>query len=472
MLLAAACTSGNEDESTGNQLNGSAAGAASGAGGVSATAGNAGTQAGASGSLPEAGSSIAIPPSAGASGTSGMSGSIAGASGTDGDSSGTLPTLDADTPFRDVPAACRGIELEGLTHSPGGSTLPNVCAPFHGTYNNPYAIRCIDADPSYASGYPGDAFCILPPPPELGTQLRIGPDDYAVPGSFELAAGAEISNYYNLDAPTTEAHHYYRTNWRMRPGGHHMLIAMLNSDQSDGWAAFGEMGSEFGGRSRSFGGAQRPDVDRPQGTLEVPEENRGLGQELAARQQFSINLHSVNPTTEPVLREVWINVWYMAASEVMHPIDTVALMGSPGDMAVPAGQSLLAEYSCSVGSPTRIISLYGHYHANDKHFSAWVERASGERVAVYDSFAWEDIPVYQYDSLSMNPVANTASRLDGAMSGLLELSAGDRLHFSCDIVNESSQALRFADEATTGEMCILFGAYTGPSPCARVQRVQ
>jgi hypothetical protein len=256
----------------------------------------------------------------------------------------------------------------------------------------------------------------------------------------------------------------------MRPGGHHMLIAMLASDQPDGFRAFGDMGSEFGSMNKSFGGAQRPSVDRPQGTLEIPPENAGLGQELAARQQFSFNLHSINTGEDPILREVWINVWYMDESAVTAPIQTFAGMGSPADMSIPAGQSVQREYACRITSESRIVSMYGHYHAHNRRFGVWLERASGERVSIYESFNWEDIPVYQFDSISSNPQPNADSRSDGALSGLLEVEAGDELHFLCDIQNDSMQALRFADEAITGEMCILFGAYTGANPCAMVQR--
>src|SRR6516164_7709730 len=59
---------------------------------------------------------------------------------------------------------CEGFTLAGLKYSPGGDTLPNKCAPFDATTNNPYAVRCIDAMPTYKTGYPGDEYCILPPP--------------------------------------------------------------------------------------------------------------------------------------------------------------------------------------------------------------------------------------------------------------------------------------------------------------------
>jgi hypothetical protein len=412
-----------------------------------------------------------VAPPMGGAGTSGTAGAAGGPTTGGNDAAVDPPMLDPDAPLSTIPPECKGFEVLGLQYSPGGSTLPNICAPFDGTFNNPYAIRCIDADPSYETGYLGDEYCILPPLEELGTQIHIGPDSYDDAGEFELAPNVEISNFYYVNAPNPAAHYYYRSNWRMRPGAHHMLIALQDQDQADGWRAFGDMGSDFGGGGRSFGGAQRASVDRPQNTLEVPPENAGLGEELAAGQQFSFNLHHINTSGASVLREVWVNVWYEDEQDVTKPIGTFADMGSPADMSVPAGERVQRHYACATAGDTRIISLYGHYHAHGVHFSAWVERASGERVPVYDSFDWEDIPVYQYDSISNNPPANVGSGVDGAMSGILMLAAGDALHFECDINNDSDTALRFADEAITGEMCILFGSFTGADPCVAVQRV-
>jgi hypothetical protein len=48
---------------------------------------------------------------------------------------------------------------------------------------------------------------------------------------------------------------------------------------------------------------------------------------------------------------------------------------------------------------------------------------------------------------------------DGRPHRILELKAGDRFEFECEIVNESSAPLRWANEALTAEMCILRGTY-------------
>ncbi|HKP63647.1 MAG TPA: hypothetical protein VJV78_43230 [Polyangiales bacterium] len=381
---------------------------------------------------------------------------------------------DPKTPFNRLPQSCRGFEVAGIEHSPGGDVLPNTCAPFDGTYNNPYAIRCVDALENYESGFTGDEYCILPPPADKGTQIHVGPTSYtdaAELASFLLEPGKEINTYYYVDAPNAENHYVYRTNWRMRPGSHHMIITMMEGDRNDGWAGASEAGTDFGSLGRNFGGAQRPDQDRPQGTLAVPPENEGLALQIDAKQQFSFNLHHINTGQTPILREAWVNAWYKDESEVTAPIQSLSIFGNPADVAVSPGEHRVLHYQCDVKNDTRIVSLQGHRHANTDRFGIWVERGN-EKIEAYESFDYQDMPTYQYDSVSSNPKPDVGNRVDGAHTGMLELKSGDRLHFVCDIMNRQDKKLRFANELLTGEMCIVFGSYTGEGQvCGQATRV-
>ena len=394
--------------------------------------------------------------------------------GADNDSGPAVEVVDPTTPFDKLPSRCQGFEVKGLRNSPGGEVLPNTCAPFDNLRNNPYAIRCIDADPSYSSGFPGDEFCVLPPPAALGTQVRVGPADYAnVPPEFLMQPGEEKVDYYYTNATTTENHSYYRTNLRMRAGSHHMIIRVTSADHKDGFSTEQDLGAilrEDTATNRSFGGAQRPDADRPEGILAVPPENADMGELLEARQQFSFNLHHFNVTEKALLREAWVNVWYKDESEIKRRIQGISIIGYPADLNIPPGEHRVLHYSCPVSAPVRIITLNGHRHASTSRFGAWVVRKDGSSQSVYESFDYNDMPTYQYDSLSKNPTPSLDRRLDGATTGLLELDAGDQLHFVCDVTNKLQQPLRFANEVNTGEMCILFGTRTGGALCNIVTR--
>lgn len=383
----------------------------------------------------------------------------------DGAHSGVEPASNV-TPSAEpqtIPDDCQGFPLLGLRYSPGGDVLPNTCLPFDTTTNNPYAIRCIDADPSYASGFLGDEYCILPPPPELGTQVRVGPDSYDnIPDGFVLEPGEEIDNYYHQKAPNAEAHHFYRVNLRMRAGSHHMINRMLAEARPDGWSDTGVPALRMGeSGDQGFPGAQRPDQDRPNGTLAVPPENQGHGQRIEANQQFSFNLHHFNVTDEPTLREVWVNIWYKPADDITEALGSIAMVGNPNDINIAPGEQRMLHYECPVEGNTRIVTLNGHRHAWTDRFGAWIERRDGSIDQVYESYQYSDMPTYQYDSISDNPAPDLDRGLDGATSGILTVSPGDRIHFVCDINNGSEQRLRFANEVLTGEMCILFGSSTG-----------
>ena len=81
-----------------------------------------------------------------------------------------------DCPTCAIPKNCQGFPLEGLKYSPGGDVLPNKCKPYNATTNNPYAVRCIDAMAlEFKTRFPGDQYCILPPPPDKGIQVGLHP---------------------------------------------------------------------------------------------------------------------------------------------------------------------------------------------------------------------------------------------------------------------------------------------------------
>jgi hypothetical protein len=316
---------------------------------------------------------------------------------------------------------------------------------------------------------------VLPPPADKGTQIHVGPSDYAkVDPTFLMQSGEEKVEHYYVNATTTEDHTYYRTNLRMRAGSHHMIIRVQSDDHADGWSSeqdlLGTLRADTA-TNRSFGGSQRPDEDRPAGTLAVPPENADMGELLQAGQQFSFDLHHFNLTQNPILREAWVNVWYKPQSEIKRQIQGLSIVGNPRDLNIPAHERRVLHYQCPVSGPVRIITLNGHRHASTTRFGAWVVRANGTTESVYESFNYNDMPTYQYDSQSKNPVPNVDKQLDGASSGLLELAAGDQLHFVCDVTNKLDQPLRFANEVQTGEMCILFGTRTGAALCSLVNRV-
>jgi hypothetical protein len=400
------------------------------------------------------------------------------------------------TPMTAVPGGpitkeCEGFPLEGLTHSPGGTVLPNKCAPFHATTNNPYAVRCVDAWPWFKTAYMGDQFCVLPPTPGEGIQLGHHPqgeDDAwfkavstgdmsgyelaAIPEGWLLEPSDEEERNINI-RHSNEGGNYWRTYNRMRGGSHHMISSTTTSTDTFRW---GPGSPEIGLGGGRVPGSQRTDDNNP-GSMDLPAEDVGLYSMISANVTVVYNMHHFNPTDKPILKEAWQNMWFTKdAMQQVGGIGGLALDQVAGVFAQP-GQIVDIHYSKAIPGDVRVVSLFGHRHAWTTNFSVWVERGGNpaETEIVYQSFDWFDEPTYQYNSQVKNPVAAWQTRSDGAHSGILSLVAGDKLHFNCHIEYTAERAaeekspvtpeqngpLRFANEAFTAEMCILFGGAIG-----------
>ncbi len=385
---------------------------------------------------------------------------------------------------------CEGFKLEGLLHSPGGEVLPNKCEPFHATKNNPYAVRCVDAWPWYKTTFPGDEFCILPPPPDKGVQYGVHPQGAKW---FDIVSKGDVSGYNNLAdewlmadgeeesanfetaATNPQMANFYRSHARMRPGSHHMII---NSDPAkpgdNRWYPVSEGGLLEGaaGLLGALGlpGAQRPDENRPP-SINKPAEDSGLYRVFPANAKVTFNMHHFNASGKQILKEAWTNLWWEEDARIqMHGLRGLDV-GQVITMSIPPGDTQDLHYSWAITQPVRLVEAFGHRHAWTTNFSAWVEKPDGATDIVYQSFQWLDEPTYRYDSVTQNPKPAPDNLTDGASTGVRMLMPGEKLHFNCHIEYTPERAvtekapmpseigtLRFANEAFTGEMCILFGS--------------
>src|SRR5262245_17555442 len=171
--------------------------------------------------------------------------------------------------------------------------------------------------------FAGDELCIAAPPADEGFQVHISPTDYDDPdqlAEFVLEPGVERTDNYYLKSENAGDIYYYRRQYRMRPGSHHMILYSVTSDHPDGWNTSATNGtgtgtgsplipaSGFGDIGRRLGGSQNESKDNPLG--ETPPEDEGIGMPLAAHTQLSVNLHHNNTTAHELLREEWVNFWY------------------------------------------------------------------------------------------------------------------------------------------------------------------
>jgi hypothetical protein len=319
--------------------------------------------------------------------------------------------------------------------------------------------------------YAGDELCIAAPPVGEGFQVHIGPTDYDDPdqvAEFVLAAGVERTDNYYLKTANTDDIYYYRRQYRMRPGSHHMILYAVTSDHADGWnttsttagapgTGTGVPASGFGDIGRRLGGSQNESKDNPLG--ETPAEDEGIGMPLAAHTQLSVNLHHNNTTDHDLLREEWVNFWYVDPATVTQQTNEMFAFGV---LAIQPNTHPTLNYKATVTQDGRILDMYGHRHAHNVRFSVWRNRGA-QRDLVYDGFDWAEPLVLEYSSVTKNATPDDVARKEGGWTGILDLVKDDVVEWECEVNNDTANVLLSTNETINGEMCILVGETLGPT---------
>jgi hypothetical protein len=309
--------------------------------------------------------------------------------------------------------------------------------------------------------FPGDDACLGVPDPDKGFQIHIGPDDYDDPAQiakFSMKPGAESSECYMKKMPNMTEVLYLVYELSGRPGTHHIINTLRADDLPEDWGrcvSFAPGGSNLG----SIGGASKSHMP----PMPIAPENENLGIPLAAHIQAQHDMHYFNLTDAPILREFWMNLYYVKADgDTIRP-NRIAGLGGLGWNTSPIlpGVHTVFSYECPISADGRIIQLLGHTHAHGIRETAHIRHKNGERMKVFEQFDYLEPQIFMYDSLTRNPAF--ADGQAGAKTGLLEVVAGDVLEWECEVNNDSKTALRYVNEVKTGEMCNIWGMSVGPA---------
>lgn len=364
------------------------------------------------------------------------------------------PTMPAapTTPAMNPTPAAPGMGGMGT----GDARFPDACSERRPSWSKP----CHDnPDPcNLKSGYPGDEYCLLPPPEGKGIQIHFGPKNYkdmAEVSKYLLQPGEEFNSYGVVNVPDvagqTGNRYFQYMKVSMRPGSHHLINNLISGKPTEGFVA-GRGGCD-GASMGSFPGTQNLITESPPQGVPAPE-NEGLGRTLPANVSICQNYHRYNTTEKVALSEIWYNIWWIPESEIKEKTSSVTVNGLITSIPPGAKQTITA--TATAGGDGRFVTLFGHRHAHTERFAAWLNDQ-----LIYDSWDWVESRVFNYDSITMNPAPNPAMKIDGAASGMLPFKRGDKIKIECQINNTSDVTLRFANELLTGEMCILFGATVG-----------
>jgi hypothetical protein len=330
------------------------------------------------------------------------------------------------------------------------------------------------ADPcGLHTAFAGDQNCIPKPAYDEGVQVHIGPSSYDDPAIINakdakgnylwlMMPGDERTECYHTITENDVGRYYFKQQYRMRSGSHHMIVSKSNSTATtEGW------GLCSGGIIGSIGGTQNVVEDLPPGGIVAPEDE-GLGRGLDPHSPLDVQLHFYNTTEQPRLREMWVNYIYKPKAEV---ITNLGMLGGFAPLNVPAHSSVTTGNVCRAsdaipsGSPVRIVTLFGHAHTHNQRFVVYHEKpgpsgafTDGTSDVVYDSYDHAEAPQYTFNTVVKNPVPDPVNHVSGALSGILTLQPGEQIRYSCDIVNDTFIDFHGQNEVYTDEMCNLFGS--------------
>jgi hypothetical protein len=318
--------------------------------------------------------------------------------------------------------------------------------------------------PDLHSGFPGDEACIAPPAPGEGMQIHIGPSDYDDPdqiNQFVLHPGEEVAECWSYHTPNDEDIYYQGWTLSGRPGTHHIFNSMLNVEVTDGGGFHVCVDAGLGNspdRLGSLPGAGKPYMPR----AIVAPENEGLGQLVHAKTPSEADMHYFNATDKDILREFWMNIYFIPKEKVTQETIELRGMGGVSWAVVPIepGTDEVYQYECPISKDGRITSMIGHYHAHGKRLTASLRRKNGDRQKLFEMYDYKNAAMFQFDSLAQNPPLMDG--IDGAFSGVLDVLAGDTLEWECHVVNDGDVALDYSNSVQKGEMCNVFGMTVGP----------
>src|SRR4029077_9060892 len=98
-------------------------------------------------------------------------------------------------------------------------------------------------------------------------------------------------------------------------------------------------------QTRNLFGATSPNMDVKQ--IDPSPENVGLAVKLPPTQQAVVQLHVINATDKPLLKEAWANILYTDPSTVKELGDPIFFLGGLG-MNISVGQTVINRGTATV----------------------------------------------------------------------------------------------------------------------------
>lgn len=310
------------------------------------------------------------------------------------------------------------------------------------------------------TGWPGDDMALCVPEEGEGLQLHYGPDfdDAEDVARYTLDPREELEDCYLVESDNDEAQLVNQYSGRMRPQSHHMILWGVTEDPAEPLPrglgtcrGSATLGSSF------YVGSQNLRIDIPDLRNKPDEIEEHAARPLPANQLFSIDMHYLNRSTEPIVRESWINIFFANEEQIEKEAKAIFLV-APLISVPPNSVGTIVHGSCEAPKARTIRLLNGHFHEHGQRFSVYRKRAGEERELVYSSFDWSDPYIGYFTDSVTNPEPNREFGISGGTSGPIQLAAGDALEWECEFDNPTNETVSFG-ELGADQMCIVFGLY-------------
>jgi hypothetical protein len=190
----------------------------------------------------------------------------------------------------------------------------------------------------------------------------------------------------------------------------------------------------------------------------------GYAMRIGPKLQAAIQLHYINTSSEPQLKEAWVNIVYAAPGTVTTWVDPIFWLSGVGMNVAPNSRQIIGgrcETPPDAPPDLRLLQITGHFHAHTERFSAWKVAGDGTRTLIYESYDYQHPGWGKFGEILDNPLPDpTRKTAGGEHDGALYLGPGERVEWECEIVNDTDSPLRWGNKVYEAEMCNLFGTYS------------
>jgi hypothetical protein len=263
-----------------------------------------------------------------------------------------------------------------------------------------------------------------------------------------IEPGEEVlDDCWSFHLPNDTEVAYAEWEFSARPGLHHAMNALYRVEVADGQF---EICLDTGADGSA--GADLPTATNGWIARVAPApENASIGWPLDAHAPAQSRLHNFNFTDLPLLREFWLNLYFPESTPSEYARPLRAAVGA--DWVIEPATDRVWQFECPIDGSGRLLSLRSRILPSTRRLTAWLHRASGERLQILEVLDANEPVSYRYDSVTQNPPM--AEPPSGAYSGMLAIETGDALEWECHVVNDSPATM------TAVHDCDLAGATVG-----------